>query len=236
MLQYLRLTLQGTKDLHFTAVPVLLVATFSFLIAHCMLSVYEVRSHWPAAQTNRQQHCPLDAAWLYTRWHALPPHQLDVYSSLCLDWQMFVVLFCWDAAKWGHPHQTGPRSNCLRAWLVKMHEVGEASSSLGCAHIVHTCCAQQEKFLFWPEAKLVIPPWHGCRLHAWPVCTIHFVYVYDDAHVVWLWCFWVVYLQSKEDLHYFALPVLLVSIFSFLTAHCFLSVYEVSMCIAGSPY
>jgi len=36
----------------------------------------------------------------------------------------------------------------------------------------------------------------------------------------------VVWLKNKEGLHYWALPVLLLCIFSYLIAHCFLSVYE----------
>ena len=33
---------QNHEDLHFYVVPVVLIGMFSFLIAHCMLSVYEV--------------------------------------------------------------------------------------------------------------------------------------------------------------------------------------------------
>ena len=37
-----------------------------------------------------------------------------------------------------------------------------------------------------------------------------------------LFCF-----QSRSDLHFFAIPILLVCVFAYFVAHCFLSVYEV---------
>jgi len=37
-----------------------------------------------------------------------------------------------------------------------------------------------------------------------------------------------VYTQSISELHFYAIPVILISFFSFLVAHCFLSVYEAS--------
>ncbi|KAJ8306598.1 hypothetical protein KUTeg_017143 [Tegillarca granosa] len=36
----------------------------------------------------------------------------------------------------------------------------------------------------------------------------------------------VIWLKGKEDLHYFAVPVLLVCVFAYFIAHCFLSTYE----------
>ncbi|CAL1534442.1 unnamed protein product [Lymnaea stagnalis] len=36
----------------------------------------------------------------------------------------------------------------------------------------------------------------------------------------------VIWFKSQEDLHFYAIPVLLVSVFSYYVAHCFLSVYE----------
>ena len=33
--------------------------------------------------------------------------------------------------------------------------------------------------------------------------------------------------QSRSDLHFFAIPILLVCVFAYFVAHCFLSVYEV---------
>jgi hypothetical protein len=39
------------QDLHFFAIPVLMIAVFAFFIAHCFLTVYEVR--WPAVRPDR---------------------------------------------------------------------------------------------------------------------------------------------------------------------------------------
>ncbi|XP_035828132.1 choline transporter-like protein 1 [Aplysia californica] len=36
----------------------------------------------------------------------------------------------------------------------------------------------------------------------------------------------IIWFKSQDDLHFYAIPVLLVSVFSFFIAHCFLSVYE----------
>lgn len=38
--------MQTRDDLHFYMVPVVAVSVFAFFIAHCFLSVYEVREHW----------------------------------------------------------------------------------------------------------------------------------------------------------------------------------------------
>lgn len=39
----------------------------------------------------------------------------------------------------------------------------------------------------------------------------------------------IIWLKSRSDLHFFAIPVLLVCVFAYFVAHCFLSVYEMVM-------
>ncbi len=37
----------------------------------------------------------------------------------------------------------------------------------------------------------------------------------------------IIYFQGKDELHYYAVPVVLVCLFAFFIAHCFLTIYEV---------
>ena len=47
--------------------------------------------------------------------------------------------------------------------------------------------------------------------------------------------FGLVLFQNIERLHFYAIPVLLVCVFAFLIAHCFLSIYEVSLPFSQLP-
>jgi len=44
-------------------------------------------------------------------------------------------------------------------------------------------------------------------------------------------CVCIVFVQTISNLHYYAIPVILISFFSFVVAHCFLSVYEASTAV-----
>ena len=55
---------QSNDDLHFYFVPCALVTVFAFLVAHCMLTVYEVHVH---SRTHTHNHvtCNVAAAILF---------------------------------------------------------------------------------------------------------------------------------------------------------------------------
>ncbi len=53
-------------------------------------------------------------------------------------------------------------------------------------------------------------------------CYISLVYLQQHAFIFSLYG-----VQDRPELYFYAIPILLVAIFAFLIAHCFLSVYEV---------
>ena len=77
---------------------------------------------------------------------------------------------------------------------------------------------------WYRSVTISIPPKTTCRPQGCSPCM-------QSSIIGDLWLLF----QYKEGLHFWAIPVLLVCVFAFLIAHCFLSIYEVSPSRALRP-